>query len=142
MERSIQQHIRACDTCNHNKYQSLSPGGLLQPLPVPSQVWGDLSMDFIEGLPRHQGLDTILVVVDRFTKYSHFIALANPFSAKDIVEIFIKEVVKLHGFPSSIVTDRDKIFMSTFWMELFKLSGTKLKFSTAYHPQTRMDKLR
>ena len=136
MKRSIQQHIQACDTCNRNKYQSLSPGGLLQPLPIPSQVWEDLSMDFIEGLPRHQGLDTILVVVDRFTKYSHFIALAHPFSAKDIAEIFIKDVVKLHGFPSSIVTDRDKIFMSTFWMELFKLSGTKLKFSTAYHPQT------
>jgi len=120
MKQSIQQHIRACDTCNRNKYQSLSLGGLLQPLPVPSQVWEDLSMDFIEGLPRHQGLDTILVVVDRFTKYSHFIALAHLFSAKDIAKFFIKIVVKLHGFPSSIVTDKDKIFMTTFWMEQFK----------------------
>jgi len=77
-------------------------------------------MDFIEGLPRHQGLDTILVVVDRFTKYSHFIALAHLFSAKDIAKFFIKIVVKLHGFPSSIVTDKDKIFMTTFWMEQFK----------------------
>jgi len=92
-------------------------------------------MNFIEGLPRHQGLDTILVVVDRYTKYSHCITLAHMFSAKGIAEIFIKELAKLHDFPSSIVTDRDKIFMSTFWMELFKQSGTKLKFSTAYHPQ-------
>lgn len=128
--------ILACEVCQRNKYQTLNPGGLIQPLPVPSQTWSDISMDFIGGLPKAQGVDTILVVVDRFTKYAHFMALCHPYTAKDVAELFTREVVKLHGFSSSIVSDRDKIFLSTFWSELFKLSGTKLKYNSAYQPQT------
>ena len=93
-------------------------------------------MDFIGGLPKAQGLDTILVVVDRLTKYSHFIALSHPYSAKEIAAIFVKEVVRLHGFPATIITDRDRVFMSIFWSEMFRQAGTKLKYSSAYHPQT------
>lgn len=72
-------------------------------------------MDFIGELPKAIGLDTILVVVDRLTKYAHFVALAHPYTTKDVAQVFLKEVVKLHGFPTSTVSNLDKVFLSTFW---------------------------
>ena len=92
-------------------------------------------MDFIEGLPRVEGCSTILVVVDRLSKYVHFMSLKHPYFAQTVATVFVKEIVRLHGIPSSIIIDRDKIFLSHFWKEIFRLQGTILKKSTAYHPQ-------
>jgi len=93
-------------------------------------------MDFIEGLPKSQGKSCVMVVVDKFTKYSHFLALSHPFTAAGIAKVFFDNIYKLHGLPDSIVSDRDRVFTSSFWQELFKLAKVSLRMSTSYHPQT------
>ena len=89
-------------------------------------------MDFIVGLPNSAGLTNILVVVDKFTKYAHFGALPNHYSATKVVELFSTMVIKLHGLPRTIVSDRDPIFTSEFWKKLFDFMGTTLKMSSTY----------
>ena len=93
-------------------------------------------MDFIEGLPKYEGYSSIIVVVDRFTKVGHFIPLKHPFTAAGVAKAFLNNVVKLHGLPLSIIFDSDKIFTSSFWKELFRVWGTELQMSIAYHLQT------
>ncbi|XP_060194892.1 uncharacterized protein LOC132624077 [Lycium barbarum] len=100
--------------------------GLLQPLPISTQPWQDIAMDFLERQPKSEHKDVILVVIDMLTKYGHILALKRPYSAHDVAALFLKEIYKLHGLPSSIVTDRDAAFISQFWQQMFKAMGTKL----------------
>ena len=90
----------------------------------------------MRGLPKSQRLDVVMVVVDRLTKYVHFIGLSHPYSAAKVAALFAQNVLKLHGMPTSIVSDRDPVFIAKFWAELFKLQGVQLAMSSAYHPQT------
>ncbi|XP_070041479.1 transposon Tf2-1 polyprotein [Nicotiana tomentosiformis] len=93
-------------------------------------------MDFIEGLPKSKGKTVIWVVVDRLTKYAHFIGVAHSYTATDIAKLFMEHVFRLHGMPEDIVSDRDLVFTSRLWQELFSMSGVTLSISTAYHPQS------
>lgn len=93
-------------------------------------------MDFVEGVPKVNGKSVILTVVDRFSKYAHFMPLAHPYTAASVARVFFDEVVRLRGMPASIVSDRDPVFTSSLWRELFSLSGVQLHYSTAFHPQS------
>ncbi|WVZ59186.1 hypothetical protein U9M48_009373 [Paspalum notatum var. saurae] len=118
MRRVVQDFVRACATCQRNKSEHLHPAGLLLPLPVPQAVWSDVGLDFIEALPRVGGKSVLLTVVDRFSKYCHFIPLAHPYSAESVAQAFFSEIVRLRGIPQSMVSDRDSVFTSSFWREL------------------------
>jgi len=134
--RLVEDFVCACAVCQRNKTKSLHPTGLLQPLEVPSSVWSDIAMDFVEGLPRVHGKSVVLTVVDRFSKHAHFIALSHPYTAASVAKAFFKAIVRLHGFPRSIVSDRDPVFTGNVWKDLFKRAGVQLRMSTAFHPQT------
>jgi transposase InsO family protein len=92
-------------------------------------------MDFIDGLPLSRGYLVILVVIDRFSKYVHFFPLKHPYTASSVATTFLNNIVKLHGLPKTIVSDRDKVFTSNFWKSLFDILDINLKLSSAYHPQ-------
>ncbi len=93
-------------------------------------------MDFVKGMPTSSKQNVILVIVDRFTKYVHFIPLSHPYTASKVAALFLQNVVKFHGLPSSIVSDRDTAFTSLFWEKLFRRQGVDLAMSSSYHPQS------
>ena len=136
MKRHIDEFIKQCQVCQQAKHERTLPAGLLQPLPVPSCPWKEITTDFIDGHPKSEGFEVILVVVDRLRKYAHFFPLKHPYTAHSVATVFVDNIVKLHGVPASIVSDRDRVFTRHFWRRLFKEIGTKLCYSTAYHPQT------
>uniref|UniRef100_A0A2N9HR88 Reverse transcriptase n=1 Tax=Fagus sylvatica TaxID=28930 RepID=A0A2N9HR88_FAGSY len=136
MKKDIKAYIRGCDTCQRLKHETSKPAGLLQPLAIPPRPWHSISMDFVEGLPTSRKQNVILVIVDRFTKYVHFISLSHPYTASKVAALFLQHVFKLHGLPSSIVSDRDTVFTSLFWEELFRRQGVDLAMSSSYHPQS------
>jgi hypothetical protein len=136
MKNSIKDYVASCSICQQSKSDRSKYPGLLQPLLVPDQAWDVISMEFVEGLPRYANANTILVVVDTFSKYAHFIPLLHPYSALKVAQLFLDSVYKLHGLPLAIVSDHVRIFTSWLWHELFRLAGTTLKMSSSYHPQT------
>ncbi|KAJ4733316.1 polyprotein [Rhynchospora pubera] len=136
MKESVHAYVQECQICQMGKNEHVNSPGLLQPLPIPSEAWTSVSMDFISGLPKSEGKEVIFVVVDRLTKYAHFMPLAHPFRATNVAQSFLDHVYKLHGLPLSIVSDRDPIFTSKFWTELMSKVGVKLNMSTSYHPQS------
>lgn len=137
LTKDVAQYVKQCDLCQRNKSTNQKPVGLLKPLEAPKRKWESVSMDYITQLPRTKsGHDAILVFVDRLTKMTHFVPTVTSVTAEDTAKLFIKHVVRLHGLPDNIVSDRDPRFTSAFWAEVCSRLGIKRKMSTAFHPQT------
>jgi hypothetical protein len=136
LKQIVESFVKQCDIYQRAKHENCKVPDLLSPLPIPDNAWQDVSMDFIDGLPKCEGYSVILVVVDRFTKYGHFFPLKHPYSAQSVAQVFFNNIVKLYGLPKTIVSDRDKVFSSSFWKELFSLLKTQLCMNSAYHAQT------
>lgn len=137
MKRDIVNYVTSCLICQKVKIEHQKPSGMLQPLEIPVWKWDSISMDFVTGLPRTpQNFDSIWVIVDRLTKTAHFIPINIRYSLVKLANLYIKEIVRLHGVPSSIVSDRDPRFVSRFWRRFQKALGSRIHLSSAYHPQT------
>lgn len=137
LKRDVAEFVSKCLVCQQVKAEHQKPAGLLQPLPVPEWKWEHIAMDFVTGLPRTSGgYDSIWIVVDRLTKSAHFLPVKTTYGAAQYARVYVDEIVRLHGIPISIVSDRGAQFTSRFWGKLQEALGTKLDFSTAFHPQT------
>ena len=119
----MKKHVRECDICQRLKYETCHVDGQLQPLPILDKPWLDVSMDFVEGLPKSHSKDVVLVVVDKLTKFVHFIPLSHPYTVAKVANLYLQHVFKLHGMPTTIVSDRDPVFTSYFLQELMRLQG-------------------
>jgi hypothetical protein len=137
MKGDIAQFVAHCDTCQRIKAEHQKPAGLLQPLPIPVWKWDEIGIDFVVGLPMtRKGNDSIWVIVDRLTKVAHYLPVRTNYGGEKLAQLYVDNIVKLHGVPSRIVSDRGTQFTSRFWKGLHNAMGTKLDFSSAYHPQT------
>ena len=120
--------------CERVKAEHQKPAGLLQPLPIPEWKWGKLGMDFITGVPTtRSGYDSIWVVVDHLTKVAHFIPVKTTYTSAKLAKIYMTRIVCLHGVSRTII-DRGTQFTSKFWNQLHQTLGTRLEFSTTFHP--------
>ena len=137
MFKEIKNYIARCEECQKNKSTNQAPQGYLQPIPLPKQKWYKISMDFIVQLPRTaRGHDSIWVIVDYLSKRAHFIPTRTNINSRQLAQLFIENIFRLHGLPQIIVSDRDPKFISHFWRSLNQLFGIELALSTANHAQT------
>ena len=137
MKKDIAEFVAQCPNCQQVKIKHQKPGGLLQEIEIPTWKWEMINMDFITGLPRTQRkYDSIWVIVDRLTKSAHFLPVRTTYSAEDYARLYVREIVRLHGVPTSIISDRGAQFTANFWRSFQKGLGTQVNLSTAFHPQT------
>ena len=133
----VRDFVLGCEVCQTEKSVHRLPAGLLQPLALPEDKWTDVSLDFIMGLPvSERQNDGILTVVDRATKMVHLVPVRQTITAAETARVYWEQIGRLHGIPRSIVSDRDPRFVSKFWQEFWKILGSKLRMSSAHHPQT------
>ena len=119
MKREVARYVAECDVCQRVKAEHLKPAGTLQPLPIPSWKWEDISMNFITGLPRtSHGYNSIWVIVDRLTKIAHFIPVHTEYRVRKYAEIYLDRIICLHGVPKTIISERGAQFIAWFWEQL------------------------
>uniref|UniRef100_A0A8C6LPJ1 Integrase catalytic domain-containing protein n=1 Tax=Nothobranchius furzeri TaxID=105023 RepID=A0A8C6LPJ1_NOTFU len=136
MRRDVREFTAACEVCARSKSSNRPGAGDLQPLPVPKRPWSHIGLDFVTILPLVDHLDTILTITDRFSKAVHLVALAGLPTAKRTAELLLEQVVRLHGFPQDVVSDRGPQFLSRFWKAFCHLAGASTSLSSGYHLQT------
>lgn len=136
MATDTRKYVRACTICAQGKTTHRPPAGLLHPLPVPGRPWSHIALDFMTGLPLSEGNDTILTIVDRFSKAVHFVALAKLPSAAETAELLVNHVFRAHGIPVDIVSDRGPQFTSQVWKEFCLALGATVSLSSGHHPQS------
>lgn len=133
----VTRYVHSCTACQKNKSSNQRPAGLLQPLPIPEQVWDCVTMDFVTALPKTAaGYDAILVFVDRLSKMVHIAPTTEEVDTSGLAQLFVDHVIKHHGFPKEVLSDRGSTFVSTMWTEVMRITGTQQKLSSAYHPET------
>ena len=128
----VEQYVNSCMTCQQNKIQFHKEAGSLRPLPIPTKCWESVSMDFMTHLLESKGFDSIMVVVDRVSKMTHFVSTRDTSTAQEVGRLYFDKVVKHHRMQKSIISDRDPKFTSRFWRALWKKLGTELKMSTTF----------
>ncbi|MBW0471886.1 hypothetical protein O181_011601 [Austropuccinia psidii MF-1] len=136
MTQFIKDYVSSCQQCSRNKNIHHKKFGLLKPLPIPNGPWICLSMDFITQLPLSNSFDSILIIVDRFSKMAVFIPTMSLITSMDLAHLFIKNIFSKHGLPSRIVSDRGSIFVSSFWTNLCQQLKISRDLSTAYQQET------
>lgn len=135
MKQDIKTYVDKCGVCQQAKSENVKSPGLLQPLPIPCQSWQIISMDFIEGLPKSHRFDTILVVIEKFSKYGHFIPLSHPYTALTVAPAFVDHIYNRHELYQILSSPIEtKFFTSNPWKELFSLTDITLNMSSSYHP--------
>jgi len=136
MRNTIKQYVKNCDICQRTKVVQHAPYGLMKPNEAPDRPWKSISMDFITDLPKSEGDDAILIVIDRLRNMAHFLPCTKEMDARQFSELFMREIFRLHGLPKDIITDRGSIFTSDLWKETTKQLGIERRLRTAFHPQT------
>ena len=137
MKKDVATFVAKCLTCQQVKAKHQRPAGLLQPLPILEWKWDKITMDFVTSLPKTlRKNDAIWVIVDRLTKSAYFIPIRIDYSLTKLSKLYVENIIRLYGVPSSIVSNRDPRFTSKFWRALQKAFGMQLDISTAHHPET------
>lgn len=129
----VSKYCHRCEQCARAKADTSKKYGKQQPIPVPDRPWEVIHIDFVTELPLVDGYNCVMTVVDRFSKFAHFVPLGDT-TAVAVAQQFFDKVVSVHGLPRAIISDRDARFTGNFWKALMKLLGTELQFSTAFHP--------